>query len=74
MGTRRVKHVEIDRQLCVGSSMCVGADPEAFAVDPAGKAVFQGRPIASEEAELAAEMCPVSAITIVYEDEADGDR
>ncbi|MEU5192176.1 ferredoxin [Streptomyces klenkii] len=57
--------VRVDRGLCVGSGMCAGSAPGAFALD-AGR---RSRPLAEEtdpsEAVLAAaETCPVEAITI----------
>ncbi|WP_190020912.1 ferredoxin [Streptomyces hiroshimensis] len=65
--------VQVDQGLCVGSGMCVGSAPEAFALD-AGR---RSRPVAEEIAEevaeetdasgpvlAAAESCPVEAITI----------
>ncbi|MEV5377605.1 ferredoxin [Streptosporangium nondiastaticum] len=58
-------HVRVDRGLCVGSGMCAGSAPGAFALD----AGHRSRPLAeetdpSEEVLAAAETCPVEAITI----------
>ncbi|MEH6378377.1 ferredoxin [Streptomyces sp. KLMMK] len=57
--------VRVDRGLCVGSGMCAGNAPEAFALD-AGR---RSHPVAEETDAsgplfTAAESCPVEAITI----------
>ncbi|CAM2890710.1 ferredoxin [Streptomyces albus] len=58
-------HIEVDRDLCIGSGMCVGGAPKEFRLD----AARQSHPVApdrepSEEVLAAAEGCPVEAITI----------
>ncbi len=57
--------VTVDRSVCIGSGLCVGAAPAAFDLDSAR----QSHPVAAEadaDAALlaAAEGCPVEAITI----------
>ncbi|MFG2289905.1 ferredoxin [Streptomyces sp. NPDC048595] len=57
--------VEVDRSVCIGSGMCVGAAPDGFRLDTAR----QSHPVApeAEAAEsvlAAAEGCPVEAIII----------
>lgn len=57
--------VEVDRGVCIGSGMCVGAAPEGFRLDSAR----QSHPVAAEadatESVLAAaEGCPVEAIML----------
>ncbi|MGG7574028.1 ferredoxin [Streptomyces sp. BP-8] len=57
--------VEVDRSVCIGSGMCVGAAPDGFRLDTAR----QAHPVApeAEAAEsvlAAAEGCPVEAIII----------
>ena len=58
-------HVEVDRDVCIGSGLCVSAAPGGFRLDGAR----QSHPVAAEtdasEAVLAAaEGCPVEAIAI----------
>ncbi|MGW1376360.1 ferredoxin [Streptomyces sp. NPDC002446] len=57
--------VEVDRSVCIGSGMCVGAAPDGFRLDTAR----QSHPVAPEtdaaEGVLAAaEGCPVEAIIV----------
>ncbi|MDX3224828.1 ferredoxin [Streptomyces sp. ME19-01-6] len=57
--------VEVDRDVCIGSGLCVSAAPGGFRLD----AARQSHPVAAEtdasEAVLtAAEGCPVEAIAI----------
>ncbi|MGW7490448.1 ferredoxin [Streptomyces sp. NPDC054786] len=61
--------VEVDRSVCIGSGMCVGAAPDGFRLDTAR----QSHPVAPEtdtdEGVLAAaEGCPVEAITLTLAD------
>ncbi|MEU3193986.1 ferredoxin [Streptomyces sp. NPDC006992] len=58
-------HVEVDRDLCVGSGMCVSSAPEAFRLDAArrSRSVAPDREPA-EEVLAAAEGCPVEAISL----------
>lgn len=58
--------VEVDRDLCIGSGMCVNQAPGDFRLDTAR----QARPLESGQAPServleAAEGCPVEAISIV---------
>ncbi|MEV0371999.1 ferredoxin [Streptomyces sp. NPDC050636] len=57
--------VEVDRSVCIGSGMCVGAAPDGFRLDPAR----QSHPVepeadSAESVLAAAEGCPVEAISI----------
>ncbi|WP_405712230.1 MULTISPECIES: ferredoxin [unclassified Streptomyces] len=57
--------VEVDRRICIGSGMCLNHAPGRFALDSAR----QSRPAApetdaDEKVLVAAEGCPVEAITI----------
>ncbi|MFB7211509.1 ferredoxin [Streptomyces sp. NPDC056255] len=57
--------VEVDRSICIGSGMCLNHAPGRFALDSAR----QSRPSdpetdADEKVLVAAEGCPVEAITI----------
>lgn len=58
-------HVEVDRDVCIGSGMCVAGAPEDFRLDSAR----QSHPVAadrdpSEAVLAAAEGCPVEAIFV----------
>ncbi|REK90610.1 ferredoxin [Streptomyces inhibens] len=57
--------VEVDRSVCIGSGMCVGAAPDGFRLDSAR----QSHPVApvadaAESVLAAAEGCPVEAIIV----------
>lgn len=57
--------IVVDREKCQGIGACVGAAPDVFEIDGEGKAVI----IDAEGADtdtivLAAEACPLEAITV----------
>ncbi|MGK5549554.1 ferredoxin [Streptomyces sp. URMC 127] len=57
--------VEVDRGLCVGSGMCEGSAPGAFALDAGRRSRPRAQETdASEDVLAAAETCPVEAITL----------
>ncbi|GAB7033823.1 ferredoxin [Streptomyces sp. NPDC021749] len=61
--------VEVDRGVCIGSGMCVGAAPDGFRLD----AARQSHPVApetepGERVLAAAEGCPVEAIMLTVVD------
>ncbi|MGP0174973.1 ferredoxin [Pseudomonas sp. NCHU5208] len=59
--------IKLDRSLCIGSSACVIASPEFFALDSDGIAYLVNETPSEElqaKARLAVEECPVAAITI----------
>lgn len=66
---KRLVRVIIDPDRCVGSALCVGTDPQRFALGPDGKAQYVGTDFDADLAEDAAELCPQSAITLDYEDD-----
>ena len=65
--------VVVDRDKCQGHGMCEIHAPEAFFLDPetnVAEVVAAGAARASRETlEVAAQMCPVHAITIVTDEE-----
>jgi len=65
--------IRIDRERCVGSTMCLSIAPAVFDLDDEGKSTVKDPQGASEE-ELreAAESCPSQAI--VLEDEESGQQ
>lgn len=62
-------HVEVDRDLCIGSGDCVASQPDVFQLDDEGKAVVLD-PDAAETGEIveAAQNCPVTAIFVIGEE------
>ena len=57
--------VRIDRGLCVGFGECVGAAPEAFALDGEDVAVFiKPETVERERLLEACDACPVDALTV----------
>jgi ferredoxin len=60
--------ITVDRDLCMGSGMCIMYAPGTFAHDDATKAVVvdpEGDPI--EQVRIAIEACPTGALTLVEE-------
>ena len=65
MGCRIV----VDREKCQGIGACVGAAPDVFEIDKEGKAIVINAEGADDETiVLAAEACPVEAITVFDEE------
>ena len=61
-------HVEVDRDLCIGSADCVDTAPAVFELDDEGKAVVIDPDGASfDEVLEAAQNCPVTAIFVAGE-------
>jgi len=61
--------VRIDDNLCVGSGMCVGSHPDKFAFKPDGHAQYVAQLLDEAAAREAEELCAVSAISLVFEEE-----
>jgi len=61
--------VVIDRDLCVGSGLCVATDSQRFAIGPDGKAEYSSQTVDIDLAEEAVELCPQSAIRLESEDD-----
>jgi ferredoxin len=58
--------ISVDRELCLGSGMCIVYAPGTFAHDAEAKAIVvnpEGDPI--EEIRTAVEGCPVGALKLV---------
>jgi ferredoxin len=68
MAERRLARIEVDANLCVGSGMCVSFNPELFRIQPDGHAAYVGEGLDENAALDAAELCPVSAINLIYEE------
>ncbi|MET0935710.1 MAG: ferredoxin [Luteibacter sp.] len=69
MTQKRLVAIHIDANLCVGSGMCVSAHPDKFALQPDGHAIYIGSQPEESVAREAEELCPVSAISLVYAEE-----
>jgi ferredoxin len=69
MAERKLIRVEVDASLCVGSGMCVNFNPDQFSIQSDGHAAYVAKELDEMAALDAAELCPVSAIKLVYEDE-----
>ena len=60
--------VVIDRDLCVGSGLCVATDRQRFVIGPDGKAKYISQTVDADLAEEAVELCPQAAIRLESED------
>jgi ferredoxin len=60
--------VAIDRDLCVGSGLCVATDSQRFVIGLDGKAEYSSQTVDVDLAEEAVELCPQAAIRLVSED------
>ncbi len=61
--------VTIDRELCMGSGLCVMYAPESFAHDDESKAVVIDASAARlEEIQIAIDACPTSAISLMTDE------
>lgn len=60
--------VVVDHDLCVGAGMCVATHPTLFRFAGSGHSVYVGERLDEAAALEAAELCPMSAIRLVYRD------
>jgi ferredoxin len=67
MTVRKLIGVRIDNNLCVGSGMCISAHPDKFAFQPDGHALYIAKVLDEDAALEAEELCPVSAISLVFD-------
>jgi ferredoxin len=69
LSSRNRIHVEVDRDLCIGSGDCVSTQPDVFQLDDEGKAVVIDPDAAGTDEILeAAQNCPVTAIFVIGEE------
>ena len=68
MQQRKLVRVHVNQDLCVGSAMCISASPESFRMGPDGHAIYVADAVDEASALDAAELCPVSAIQLTYEE------
>ena len=69
MAQKKLIAVRIDPNLCVGSGMCVSAHPDKFAFQPDGHSKYTSEVLDEAAAREAEELCPVSAISLVFAEE-----
>jgi len=69
MSHKKLIAVRVDDNLCVGSGMCVASHPDRFAFQPDGHSKYVARVLDEAAAREAEELCPVSAISLVFEEE-----
>ena len=67
MTERKLIRISIDVNLCVGSGMCVSSYPDKFALKPDGHAQHIATTLDEAACQEAEELCPVSAISLIYE-------
>jgi len=68
MPPRKLLRAYVDTGLCVGSAMCVSSYPELFRMASDGHAIYVAEAVDEAAALDAAELCPVSAIQLIYEE------
>ena len=66
----RIRRIEKDRDLCIGSAACLGIAPDAFELDGENKAVLKDawKHVAAETLLEAAKSCPTLAIKVFDEE------
>jgi len=67
MARKKLIAIRVDNNLCVGSGMCVSLNPGKFAFQPDGHALYTAAVLDEAAALEAEELCPVSAISLVYD-------
>ena len=68
MPQRKLLRAHVDPGLCVGSAMCVSSYPESFRMGSDGHAIYVADAVDETSLLEAAELCPVSAIQLIYEE------
>ena len=69
MAKKKLVAIRVDANLCVGSGMCVATQPGKFELQPDGHARYAAAVLDEAAALEAEELCPVSAISLVYDEE-----
>lgn len=68
MAQKKLVAIRVDSNLCVGSGMCVSTHPDRFELQPDGHAKYTALVLDESAAREAEELCPVSAISLVYDE------
>ncbi len=69
--TNRFK-ITVDRELCLGSGVCIMYSPQTFAHDAEAKATVvnpQGNSLAA--VQISVEACPTGALQLIFDDQND---
>jgi ferredoxin len=69
MASKKLIAVRVDPNLCVGSGMCVSSHPDLFAFQADGHAMYTATMLDESAAREAEELCPVSAISLIFDPE-----
>ena len=69
MANKKLIAIRVDSNLCVGSGMCVSSHPDRFEFQADGHAKYTALVLDEAAGREAEELCPVSAISLVYEEE-----
>ena len=67
MARSKLVEIRVDNNLCVGAGMCISSYPDKFAFQPDGHSKYIALVLDEAAAREAEELCPVSAISLVYE-------
>lgn len=66
---KKIAKIVVDRELCIGAAPCVTVAPNVFQLDDENKAVVVDASGADDDTILlAAQSCPVQAISLYDED------
>jgi ferredoxin len=68
MKEKKLAAIRVDHNLCVGSGMCISSHPDKFGFQPDGHARYIALVLDEAAAREAEELCPVSAISLIYEE------
>jgi ferredoxin len=60
--------VVVDHDLCVGAGICQATHPGLFRLEGSGHSAYVGEQLDEAAALEAAELCPMSAIRLIYKD------
>ena len=66
MSQKKLIAICVNNNLCVGSGMCVSSHPDKFALQADGHAKYTAEVLDEAAALEAEELCPVSAISLLY--------
>lgn len=65
----KIKEIKLNRDKCTGAASCVAVCPNVFGLDDENKVILKDpKGDTDENILLAAQSCPVGAITIIDED------
>lgn len=70
MSIKKIKKIIVDRKACIGAATCIVVSPDSFELDSENIAVVKDNALdkSYDELLMAAQSCPVSAITLIDDD------